>query len=405
MEEFVARNGATVLRAARRHSTGAADAEDAYQRAIEKLLTRAPELDEPELVAWTTTVAKNEALMIARRNSRRAAGDADAIVAETADVAPGPDELLVDREAYAFGRTALSRLREDQLRCLILRADGLSYSRIAELTGFSYAKVNRCLSEGRRSLRDAFERIESGADCRRFDSSLSLLADNLLRTERRAELEAHLSECLACQATLRMYRSAPSRVAAALPLSVAAIEAVQGAGGRLFAWVRSVGETVQTAVSSLQERLGGAIVLNHGAELVAAKKAVVVISMATSMVGGAVAVDRAISERDASRSPTRMHDQPVRPQNHQPLGPTPAPHLDGDAGQAEMEPKQEVPAEVGDAVVGGPPSSPAAPRTLDARTRVGDSLPPAPDQSPSFSQGDSGGTLGTTSDPSGEFAP
>ena len=46
----VERHGPAVMRTARRYSRTTEDAEDAYQRALEILFTRAPDLREPELV-------------------------------------------------------------------------------------------------------------------------------------------------------------------------------------------------------------------------------------------------------------------------------------------------------------------------------------------------------------------
>ncbi|MBJ7347193.1 MAG: sigma-70 family RNA polymerase sigma factor, partial [Thermoleophilaceae bacterium] len=69
VDGFVERHGGQLIATARRYSGNSVDAEDAYQRALEKLLTKAPSVDsEEELIAWMCVVTRNEALMIQRSN-------------------------------------------------------------------------------------------------------------------------------------------------------------------------------------------------------------------------------------------------------------------------------------------------------------------------------------------------
>jgi DNA-directed RNA polymerase specialized sigma24 family protein len=53
---LLARHGAQILATARRYAATPEDAEDAYQRGLEILLTKAPTADEAELVPWLKTV-------------------------------------------------------------------------------------------------------------------------------------------------------------------------------------------------------------------------------------------------------------------------------------------------------------------------------------------------------------
>src|SRR4051812_44665960 len=53
---LIARHGAQILATARRYSSTPEDAEDAYQRGLEILLTKAPTTSEDELVPWLKTV-------------------------------------------------------------------------------------------------------------------------------------------------------------------------------------------------------------------------------------------------------------------------------------------------------------------------------------------------------------
>src|SRR4051812_23841473 len=52
---LIARHGAQILATARRYSSTPEDAEDAYQRGLEILLTKAPTTSEDELVPWLKT--------------------------------------------------------------------------------------------------------------------------------------------------------------------------------------------------------------------------------------------------------------------------------------------------------------------------------------------------------------
>jgi hypothetical protein len=61
---------AVFRRTARRYSICAEDAEDAYQRALEILLTKAPPIEGDALVRWMQTVTKREALAVRRQRER-----------------------------------------------------------------------------------------------------------------------------------------------------------------------------------------------------------------------------------------------------------------------------------------------------------------------------------------------
>ena len=67
---LLARHGAQILATARRHAVTPEDAEDAYQRGIEILLTKAPSTSEDELIPWLKTVVKHEAWALRRQRER-----------------------------------------------------------------------------------------------------------------------------------------------------------------------------------------------------------------------------------------------------------------------------------------------------------------------------------------------
>src|SRR5215218_8645568 len=68
--ELLARHGSQILATARRYAATPEDAEDAYQRGLEILLTKAPTTSEDELVPWLKTVVKHEAFALRRQRER-----------------------------------------------------------------------------------------------------------------------------------------------------------------------------------------------------------------------------------------------------------------------------------------------------------------------------------------------
>ena len=305
MEQFIARHGMQLLRAARRYSESAADAEDVYQSTIEVILLKAPEsYDDDRLLAWALTVTRNEALMERRRNRRVVAGAFEEIAERLMDHSVDVDEQVVEGERIGHGREALERVSTNQMRCLLLRADGLNYTEISEITGFSYAKVNRCLSEGRKAFHVHVERLESGSECRRLASVLSMMADDRASDEAVADAELHLHGCVGCRATLRDYRDVPDRAALGLPLGIAVT--VGDAGARSNGVFQRIGDAWQSAYANLQERLfGHSATVHQGGEIALAKKAAIAVACTATLVAGGSAVQRATdsgSATDRSRS-------------------------------------------------------------------------------------------------------
>ncbi|MBI4897064.1 MAG: sigma-70 family RNA polymerase sigma factor [Actinobacteria bacterium] len=270
---------------ARRHSVSAADAEDAFQRALEKLLTRAPHADEDRLRAWLLTVVRNEALTIVRTYKRSSHEPFDEALA--GQVAPDADlaDGAVAVERLAHGSEALKRITADQMRCLLLRADGLNYYEICDRTGFSYPKVNRCLTEGRKAFRGHVSMIADGGECRRLEPALSQIADGVATAELVEDAQIHLRNCLACRQTLVEFRLAPSDVAALFPVGLSLSH-----GGSALA---RVGELAQNMISAFHERFVQFAPMQQGAEAVFAKKAVATAAVAAALAGGGVAVERA----------------------------------------------------------------------------------------------------------------
>ncbi|HUC08238.1 MAG TPA: sigma-70 family RNA polymerase sigma factor [Solirubrobacterales bacterium] len=222
--EMIARYEAALRRTARRYSLDAEDAEDAYQRALEIALTKAPTTDLRELIRWTQTVTKHEALAVRqsrekllgyRRTREGAAEDPVALIPYRGD---GPDEQAERREEIARSREALQALKPAELRALGLLAEGYSYAEIGEQTGYSQTKINRLLAEGRARYRAIVSSSEDGSRCRDLQPLLSAFCDGEAGPREAIEVQEHLRACATCRATMRTYRTAPRMAAAMLPL-------------------------------------------------------------------------------------------------------------------------------------------------------------------------------------------
>src|SRR5947209_16861109 len=90
---------------------------------------------------------------------------------------PGPDERVVAFDRTARAAEALSRLKPQEVAALWLKAQGLSYEEIAQRQAWSYTKVNRCITEGRRAFLARFAGIESGEECERWAPVVSAMVD------------------------------------------------------------------------------------------------------------------------------------------------------------------------------------------------------------------------------------
>jgi len=158
--ELIEEYGAQMLATARRWSASDQDAEDAFQRAAERALRHRPTGTSDYLRTWLRTTVKNEALSIARQRRRVVpAGAPDSLPPGmrmfSAQTTPDTALLVEQLERLRLGSRALRRLKPQEIRALQLKAEGYSYREIAEITGWSATKVNRCLAEGRDAFRQA----------------------------------------------------------------------------------------------------------------------------------------------------------------------------------------------------------------------------------------------------------
>jgi RNA polymerase sigma factor (sigma-70 family) len=207
---LIAAHDRAFRRTARRHSICADDAEDAYQRALEILLTKTPTDQPPRLAAWMHTVTKHEAMAVRRERERMLGGSARAASAgaEAAlDAVPsdrvGPPERAERRERVVHSAEALAALKPQERRTLALKAEGYSYAEIGAITGFSYTKVNRCMAEGRKGFLELFARIEDGSRCDELAGALGALGSGAALNGEVDALRRHLLGCGRCRRVAR----------------------------------------------------------------------------------------------------------------------------------------------------------------------------------------------------------
>ena len=223
--ETYVRHQAALRRTARRFSLCEDDAEDALQRALEILLRKAPSEDPRDLVRWTQTVVRHEALAVRRDRERILGGPAASApepgredwTALIPSELAGPAERAERAEAIARSREALQSLKPQELRALTLLAEGYSYAEIGELTGYSRTKINRALAEGRERFRRFMAGSEAGERCAEMGPLISAFCDGEAGAAEATALREHLRHCAHCRATLRAYRAAPRAAAALAP--------------------------------------------------------------------------------------------------------------------------------------------------------------------------------------------
>jgi RNA polymerase sigma factor (sigma-70 family) len=204
----VARHERTLLRIARQASLCDDDAQDAYQRALEIFVRRAATVDPATEVAWLKVVVRHEAIAIRRSRADAVSEEEVDLDSVAASQARSVEEQVASTERVRRSAEALRTLKPDEANALLLKAHGLSYDEIAAQKGWTYTKVNRAITEGRRRFMQAFEGIESGQECERITPILNALARGEASAAQIAEIRPHLRRCSSCRATARGLRLA-----------------------------------------------------------------------------------------------------------------------------------------------------------------------------------------------------
>ena len=224
---IVARHGDLLLRVARQFSLCADDAHDAVQRALEIYMRRVDSLDPTTELAWLKVVVKHESLAV-RRSRASVAGDEVDLDAVPALAQRSVEERFEASERVERSAEVMRRLKRDEARALMLKAEGLSYNEIGERLGWTYTKVNRCITEGRRRFMRLYEELETGVECERLAPTLQALAEGTASSDALLELRPHLRNCAGCRATVRaLHTSGLHKLTAFAPIA-ALIEPVRG---------------------------------------------------------------------------------------------------------------------------------------------------------------------------------
>lgn len=296
----VAAHADSLLRTARRYSLCPDDAQDAYQRALEIFMAHADRLDGANAAGWLHVVVKREAHAI-RSSRQRLVGasevDLDAHVAQL----PTSDERLATFDLVGRAAEALQRLKPQELRALWLKAEGHSYNEICALTGWSYTKVNRCLTEGRRNFLARYATIESGAECERWLPVISAMVDGEATPEQMMDLRPHLRNCPGCRATLATLQGSSAPLGAILPIPLAV-----GTGLLDDHMTNLIARTYEAMFGGFHERAIHSFTKAQGViEAASAGKLAAVTASAVAVVGGSYAtVERKL--------PDLTHDKPAK---------------------------------------------------------------------------------------------
>jgi len=347
---------AVFRRTAGRYSICADDAEDAYQRALEILLTKAPPIEGDALVRWMQTVTKREALALRRQRERLLGSPRPPSHDENVDrdplefiasESPGPNDQLARRERVTRSGEALQALKPQEVRALTLKAQGYSYAEIGEITGWSYTKINRCMAEGRKRFLQVFSDIEHGRRCEELAAALSEFADGEGVNGSTDAVQFHLRSCATCRAKLRAYRAVPGEVFDLVPAgpvldysigggphewiaehATAAVDKIREAGYSLMARGGGGGGGEATALAAA----GG----TRGAGMAAVAK-VLAICGATA-AGGATCVATGLVDPGVVGSDSASRHQ--RPAVERPAKPTVSPVINERPAPVEQPPPQ-----------------------------------------------------------------
>jgi RNA polymerase sigma factor (sigma-70 family) len=276
----------SLLRLARRHSLCPDDAYDAYQRGLEIFLKHAARLEPATAHQWLHTVVKREAWAV-REQRQRLLGteEADLDRLEARD-SPSPEDRVLAFDDVARSAEALQRLKPQEVQALWLKASGRSYAEIADQLGWTYTKVNRCITEGRRSFLDRYATIEAGAECERWAPVLSAMIDGEAAPGDLAEARPHLRNCASCRATVRALREGGSSLAVVLPATVAigGASAQSDAASFLVRLYEAVAGTIHERAATSALKLQAAL------DAASVGKVTAVAASAAALAGGGAVV-------------------------------------------------------------------------------------------------------------------
>ncbi len=163
-ELLLDRYGERIYRLARRMTHSDADAEDAMQNTLIKILRKADSYrGESDPMGWIYRITLNEAREIHRRRKRRPAVSLDALPTDLGDPqhpiglrdpAKRPDKAAMAGELEAHIRAAIEDLPDGYREAVILYdLEGVPYAEAAELMGLSLGGFKTRLHRARLHLR------------------------------------------------------------------------------------------------------------------------------------------------------------------------------------------------------------------------------------------------------------
>jgi RNA polymerase sigma factor (sigma-70 family) len=156
LRDLLKANSSQLLRQAQAHSRSSHDAEDALADACIQFLRFYDGPTGVNALRWMQVVVKRCAWKISSRRFQVAnvvLGGLDDIATTTRAATSGPEELIERRDETLRMARLIVNLKPAERDALLLLGLGYSYQEIAEMKSWTATKVNRCLSEGRATVR------------------------------------------------------------------------------------------------------------------------------------------------------------------------------------------------------------------------------------------------------------
>lgn len=259
-----------LIRFAARFSHSLHDGEDAYQRAMEIALVRAPTCAEPQFGAWLRTVVKHEALAIADQRGRESTAHGADIADSASLTSPmgrRPEVVAEWRDRHRAIRDALYDLSESQRTCLMLVSAGFSYDHVCEVTGLTRRTVERAVLSGRAGLHRFEADVVTGAACQRLRPAVERVGAGAAAAGEERRVARHVERCAACRSMLRGRQETALHLASFVPATLigAPLASLPGADPSLAAAyvdrlangaVARVGQVTQAALDLSVAGLG-----------------------------------------------------------------------------------------------------------------------------------------------------
>lgn len=148
-----------LLSIAQSNAPSRADAEEALQEAFVAFISHFNPDGPAPAIAWFVLTLKRACWAKGSRKRVELSADDFGALETRSDrsrvdeASPCVSDMAERIEEAQTAREAMATLKPDERKALVLLGLGYSYKEICELTGWTYTKVNRCISEGRSSLR------------------------------------------------------------------------------------------------------------------------------------------------------------------------------------------------------------------------------------------------------------